>query len=322
MTGPSKVLELLYDRRDGAWSRQDLAAAAGISVADLNDVVADLTGRGFRLDESPTQGIQLLHPTPLDAHLIERDLPTERLGRNVIVFGEVNSTNDVAADSARQAGSDGLVVLAEHQRRGRGRLGRSWLSEAGQNILMSVLLTSGAESLRHDAVTVATGLAVAEGIEDICGSLPCQLRWPNDVLVGGRKVAGVLVEIRHNAAGPSVVLGVGINANTSPPAGLVDRPATALAEQTGRPTDRIEVIRAVLIRLDGWLSRLADGQIDALHDGWVGRCGMINDRVTVLSRGRSHVGRVLDVSPLEGLILVCDDGRREHVPAEGASLAG
>ena len=320
MKTASNVLGLLYDRGEGYWSLADLTRAAGLDPVRLNLILEELTGRGFELDLSPAHGVRLNRPTPRDADLIERDLAVRRVGRHVIVFDEVDSTSDVAADSARQAGADGLAVLAEHQRRGRGRLALAWISPPRQNILMSVLLTARGD-VRYDALTIAAGLAVAEGIDAACSGLACNLRWPNDVLIGDAKVAGILVELRQHGAEQSVVIGIGVNANAAPPASQVDRPATSLADQVGHPVDRIPVVRAILLRLDAWTARLADSDLQALHDAWVARCGMINQRVTVFCAGRPHVGRVLDVSPMEGLILACDDGRREHLPAETATLA-
>ncbi len=317
----ANVLGLLYDRPAGAWSLQELSQAASTTPDCVNAVLDDLAERGFGLDRQPTHGVRLIRPTLLDAHLIERDLPTRRIGRNAIVFAEVDSTNDVAADSARQDDADGLVVLAEHQRRGRGRLGRVWVSPPRENIMMSILLIEPADGLRHEAVTIATGVAVAEGVEAACPGVVCELRWPNDVLIHDAKVAGVLVECQRSGEMSRWVLGIGINANAAPPRDVIDQPATSLAVEHGRAIERVEVVRSVLTRLDDWIAQLAGGDLAGLHEAWIARCGMINQRVTVRSGDQVHVGRVLDVSPLEGLILMCDDGRRIHLPADGATLA-
>ena len=143
MQTASRVLELLYDRPEGFWSLADLAQQTDLAPEDLRGELEALAARGVALDRAPAHGVRLVRPAPLDAHLIERNLNVRRVGRNAIVFQAVDSTNDVAADSARQDGVDGLVVLAEHQRRGRGRLGRSWRSPPRQNVLMSVLLLDG-----------------------------------------------------------------------------------------------------------------------------------------------------------------------------------
>jgi len=317
MQTASRVLELLYDRPEGFWSLADLAQQAELSAEELHAELDALIARGVALEREPARGVRLVRPGPLDAHLIERDLSTQRIGRNTIVFDAVDSTNDVAADSARQDGADGLVILAEHQRQGRGRLGRTWLSPPRENVLMSVLLLDDGGPIPVEPLTIAAGLAVAEGIDAACGNPTCQLRWPNDVLVAGGKVAGILVERR----GSGVIVGIGINANARPSDDQVDRPATSLAEQAGGPVERIELVRAVLGRLDHWVAELSAGDLAALHRDWVARCGMINQRVTIRAAGRTHVGRVLDVSPLEGLVLAGDDGRRVHIPAVEATLA-
>jgi len=313
---PQRVLELLYDR-EGPFALAELAAAAGVSRNRLDDVLGELARRQ-RLDSSPA-GVWLVRPVALDAHLIERGLNVRRVGRSAICFDEVGSTNDVAFDSARQADADGLVVLAESQRAGRGRLGRTWISPPGTNILLSAVLLGDRRSLPHEAVTIAAGLAAAEGVAESC-QLDPQLKWPNDVLLDGRKLAGVLVEVRTVARRRATVVGLGLNANAAPSDERVDRPATSLADHLHAPVERVEVVRAILRRLDEWVARVMDGRLDELHAAWLARCGMINERVTVQSKGWRQVGRVLDVSPLEGLILAGDDGRTVHIPAEGATL--
>jgi biotin-(acetyl-CoA carboxylase) ligase len=140
------------------------------------------------------------------------------------------------------------------------------------------------------------------------------------VLIGGGKLAGVLLEMHRSNGGRAVVIGIGINVNSSPPADQTDTPATNLAEQAGGPVDRIEVVRAVLGRLDVWVGQVLAGRMDGLHDEWLARCGMLNHRVTVREGEHTYIGRVLDVSPLEGLILLGDDGHRAHLSAQSASL--
>jgi len=315
----SRVLAVLYDRAEGFISYDELAGAARISCDMVDGMLDDIRRRKHQIEFSPSMGVRLQRPVHLDAHLIERGLRVQRVGQSVICFDEVGSTNDVAMDSARQGGTDGLVVLADSQRGGRGRQGSRWVSPPGRNLLMSALLIDDNGDLAHEALTIATGLAVAEGIDRACG-VQCRLKWPNDVLLGGAKVAGVLVEIRPSAAGRAIVLGIGVNVNAAPASGEVERPATSLADRVGHPVERIDVARAVIARLDEWVRRVAGRDLTGVHDGWMRRCGMINERVTIDSAGRRYVGRVSDVDPLEGLILFDDNGRRVHLPAEYSTV--
>lgn len=313
-----RVLEILYDRRGGWCAAQELSSAAGVAGARLAAVLGQLAQRGHVIQSSP-HGLRLLAPVRLDAHLIERHLGVRRVGRNIICFDEVDSTSDVAFDAARQSGADGLAVLAESQRSGRGRHGRQWISPPAVNLLMSVLLIDPHARLAHEALTVGAGLAVAEGVQDLCG-LECRLKWPNDVQLDGRKLCGVLVEVRRRGGHRCVVVGIGVNANASPPPSAVDQPAISLAEELGEHVERIELARAVLRRLDMWVRRIAQGELAPLRDEWVARCGMIDQRATIMSGQRRYEGRILDVSPLEGLILRCDTGQTVHLPAEASTV--
>ena len=318
-TACERVLGLLYDRAEGFFPLEELSAAAGVSRAALDKALAELRGRGQELDCPPAHGVRLMRPAAVDAHLIERGLGTRRVGRHAIRFDEVDSTNDVAFDAARSPDADGLVVLAEWQRRGRGRAGAEWLSPPGGNLLFSVLLIDGSGELAHEPLTIAAGLAAAEGVQDACGLSP-ELSWPNDVLLDGSKLAGVLVEIRSQDGLRCVVVGIGINVNARPAPRKVRFRAAGLAEHLGHPVERTEVARQVLRRLDGWVGRIAAGDVGGLRDAWVARCGMVNQRVTVACEGRRHTGRVLDVSPLAGLVLRADDGRVLHLPAATATV--
>jgi len=318
-TAEQRALALLYDRGEGFFAQDELAGAVGVSPVRLDDLLRALELKGHAFETDPAHGVRLVRPTVPDAHLIERGLPARRVGRHAICFREVDSTNDVARDCARQAGADGLVVLAEHQRRGRGRHGRKWLSAPSANVLMSVLLIDGREGFCREALTIAAGLAVAEGVENAC-SLACSLKWPNDVLLEGAKVAGVLVEVSHGGEREATVVGIGINCAACPADEEMDAPATHLERHLGHPVERVELVRAVLSRLDAWVCDIAAGRLDALHEQWLGRCGMVNHRVEVISAGKRHVGLLLDVSPLEGLHLACDDGWRVHLPAESSTI--
>lgn len=318
------VIELLYDRHEGWWSMEELARTSQASAGRLDRALAELGRRGQQVEFSPATGIRLRRPPAVDAHLIERNLGVRRVGRHVICFSVVDSAMDIAADSARQARSDGLTVLAEAQRKGRGRLGRRWLSPPGANLLMSVLLKDPRERLPTEAVTVAAGLAVAEGIERASDRrITCRLKWPNDVRIDGKKVAGVLVEQRRRAGKRILVVGVGVNVNARPPSSDVTHPATSLAEHMGEKLDRIPVAREILCRLDRWVLGLTTAQDRAaaeLRTCWAERCDMLNRRHTIGSAGRRHTGRVVEIDPLKGLTLLTDVGGHVHIPARTATV--
>ena len=318
-----RILELLYDREGGFVALTELARSAGVGPEAVTASLEELERRGQRLAYSPSEGVGLLRPIRLASCLIERDLGTVRVGRSAICFEHVESTNDVAMAAVRQDDADGLVVLAESQRLGRGRRGREWVSPPGRNVLLSVLLIEPADAagaLPHEPLPIAAGLAVAEAVEQAT-HLPCELKWPNDVLIGGAKAAGILVETRRRGSVAGLVIGVGLNVNVAPPAERIDQPATSLADQVGHPVERTEIVRGLLRRLDTWIGRIAAERLDDLHDGFLARCRMVNQRIEAECGGRQVTGRVLDVDPLRGLIVADDTGRRCHLPAESTTLS-
>jgi BirA family biotin operon repressor/biotin-[acetyl-CoA-carboxylase] ligase len=313
-----KLLDLLYARRDGWTSRGEMASVAGVSERRVDAAVALLRQRGHAIDARSGLGLRLTEPVRMDAWLIERGLDTRRVGRSVICFDEVASTNDVAFASARQQNVDGLVIVAEHQSAGRGRAGRKWHSPPGANVLLSALLT-GDELPPAGAITIAAGLAAAEAAEGACGA-SCRLKWPNDVMLDGAKVAGVLVEQRSASGLPAVVVGIGMNANACPPPADVHHPAGTLADALGRPIDRIDLARQVIARLDLWVALACDGQTELIRRSWRQRCDLLGRRITVRCAGRMHVGRALDVSPFDELVIEDDAGRRVSLPAAGSTV--
>jgi len=314
MNDANVVLGLLYDRGDFV-SLHELAAAAGFpgDSERLDQAVSELRRRGHEFEIEPARGLRLDRPIRMDAYLIERDLGTQLIGRSVVCFDEVDSTNDIAMASVAQGDTDGLVVVAEFQRSGRGRHRSRWISSPSAGLLVSVLLLDAPELLAREPMTIAAGLAAAEGIDELW-PVRCDLKWPNDVYLRGAKVAGVLVETRQDGTLFPTVIGIGVNVYDSPGNEQVDRPAAHLS-QFGEAADRISLLRGILRRLEYWRGEILTGHYGGLRDAWVGRCDMINQRVRIVSGGIEYVGRTVDISPLEGLVLACDDGRHVHLPA-------
>ena len=200
----------------------------------------------------------------------------ERLASSILFFPTIGSTNDVASECAQgdsAAGErghlEGLVVIADTQTSGRGRHGRVWVSPRGSGLYVSVLLTPAAgrvEPLRATMLlTLAAGVGLVEGIEAATG-LRADLKWPNDLVVGRRKLAGILAEA--TAGLNAVIVGFGINVNAAAfPHELADQ-ATSIESELGRAVDRWAVLAATLASLDARYDDLLDGRFDAILDAW------------------------------------------------------
>jgi len=267
-----------------------------------------------------------MHSLTEDA--IKAGLRTCRVGRRIIVMPEVDSTNTHALQCiAPEAGpdADGTVVFAERQTAGRGRLGRAWHSPTGASLLFTVIL-SETEPLRCVARwMMAAAVSVVRGIEATTDVSPT-IRWPNDVCVSGRKLAGILVETRTLAAsrgaeassgrdeGRVVAIGIGVNclqhAGHFP--GEIRSAATSLELETSKPVDRPLIARGILEALDAVLrdsEETGDSRLAAL---WARHSADIGTRVTLASGGERFTGRILDIEPSQGLLLQLDTGARRH----------
>ncbi len=174
-----------------------------------------------------------------------------QLGRPLALHAIATSTNDLAKDAAREGAPHGATWVAEQQTAGRGRRGNKWLCPAGEGLLFSVLLRLPCAPARVPLVALVAGLAVRDAVARAAPEASVQLKWPNDVLVGGRKLAGILVEgVTSGAKVEAVVVGVGINVHTREfPEEIADR-ATSIARVAGTPPDRASVLADVLAGLD------------------------------------------------------------------------
>jgi BirA family biotin operon repressor/biotin-[acetyl-CoA-carboxylase] ligase len=230
------------------------ARGSFVPVADLGDdalAVArdldELAAFGFVLERHPYHGVAYRGPARrLCPDQIEWQLGTRRIGRRIAVWNRVTSTNDLAARAASSRANDGLAVLAEEQTQGRGRRGRRWSAPAESSLLMSVLIFPSAPFDEPHRLTALGAVATAFTVEETIATAT-RIKWPNDVRVGGKKIAGILVE-----RGLGSVIGIGLNVNLAL-GGLPDQvreTATSLQIVTGADWDRSELARRLLRHLD------------------------------------------------------------------------
>lgn len=249
---------------------------------------------------------------PLDARRLRRDL--DRLAwagpatpwREVRVLTSTGSTNAVVAEAARAGEPEGLVVVAEHQTAGRGRLDRTWVSPPRAGLTLSLLLRPGVPPAARALLPLLLGSAAAAATSLVCG-LDVRVKWPNDLVVDDRKLAGLLAE----TAGEAVVAGMGLNVSTRRDE-LPRADATSLTLETGEPVDRHPVLLAVLRGMAdeyaAWVA--AGGAADAVLPAYRSRCATLDRDVTVTLPGRAE--------PLAGRAAAIDDaGHLVIEPAGG-----
>jgi BirA family biotin operon repressor/biotin-[acetyl-CoA-carboxylase] ligase len=241
----------------------------------------------------------------------------------IVHLPRVDSTQSTIFDLAAQGASDRTVVVADYQAAGRGRRGRAWDAPPGTGLLMSVLVRPRGAPDRWGGYSLASALAVADALARVAG-LSTRLKWPNDVLVAGRKIAGILLESRMPAAGTAgpaggagvIAVGIGINLGQRAfPAGLAAR-ATSVALETGRPVERDAALTAVLEAFDAWRARLEADGLAPIRARWLALADTIGRRVSV--DGVSGVA--VDLDPDGALVL--QDGEHRHRVVAGEVGAG
>lgn len=250
-------------------------------------------------------------------------LDTERIGRQILWVRSTGSTNDLAWVQAGKGAKEGMLVLAEEQTAGRGRFGRVWMSPAGHGILCSVILQPDLAPEKAAWLTTIAALSVRQMSEEVT-EVSSRIRWPNDVTMGGRKVAGVLVESRTLPGRhvPTYVVGMGVNVSTReqdfPPE--LRKEATSLEIAAGRVIDRLGAVRRLMELLDSAYVRLCRGETEQIAVAWREGSEVVSRRVEICERGAAHRGTVQDLDPSEGIFLRLDRGgirrfRSEHVEA-------
>ena len=223
-------------------------------------------------------------------------LATRRVGRPVLHYDRVPSTMPLASELAAAGAEDGTTILAEEQTAGRGRRGRAWVAPRGSAILCSIVFRPPLAPDGLFALAASVGLGICAGIERATSLRPL-VKWPNDLLLGGRKLAGLLVTSR--LAGGSLdhaVAGFGLNVNLRPeevPAGGLA--ATSLAAELGRPVDRLALLAAVLEGIDAAYDLLWRGELDRLHAAWRARLAGRGETIRVETEGGTVEGIFEDV---------------------------
>lgn len=250
----------------------------------------------------------------LSAEAISRGLTTRFIGRRTVYHRRLPTTMDAARDEARAGAAEGTVVVAGEQTAARGRLKRSWLSPRG-NIALSVILYPTKEQLA--ALIMVSSLAVVGGIETVTG-LQAGIKWPNDVLVAGKKVCGILIESSFQGSRLDyAIVGVGINVNLEP----ADFPeitpiATSLSLELGKEVSRPELLRAVLTDLE----RLYLAPQETVFRQWQDRLVTLGSDVRVTSGDTVLDGVAESVEPDGSLMVRLPDGRLTRITVGDVSL--
>jgi BirA family biotin operon repressor/biotin-[acetyl-CoA-carboxylase] ligase len=316
MTTDAKILSALRANADGVSGAQ-LAEQLGISRAAVWARIDELRKLDYDIAASPHFGYRLVSvPDALHADdLLARLGKTKVVGRDIRVFEETTSTNDVIEKLARDGVKEGVVVFAETQTKGRGRLGRKWMSPTHKGLWFSVLLRPELTPQETTQLTVASATALRRALKNVTG-LVADIKWPNDLLIRGKKVVGILTEmsaevdrVRH------VILGIGVDVNQDAaefPAEL-RKIATSLKVEAGEEISRAELATEILRELDFDYARICGGKFSAVADEWEAGCATIGNHVSVQMGARQIRGCAEALDDDGALLVRTEHGHLERV---------
>ena len=307
-----KILGVLKDEKGSHISGEELSRLAGVSRAAIWKHIEKLREDGYEIEASPHLGYRLVSvPDNLIPNEIKWGLKTKLLGREIISYKKIDSTNRAAYDLASKGVKEGSIVLAEEQTKGRGRLGRAWASPPEGGIYLSCILRPRISPSEIPKLTLTASVSVARAIREVSG-LEAVIKWPNDVLIDSKKVCGILLEMKAEQDRLDfVIVGIGINVNT--PGRLIPKGGTSVKEESGEEVSRIALTRKVLEDLEEEYLLLSKGGFPKIVEEWKELSHMLGSRVRVVLSNREFEGQAIDVDKDGTLLVRTDNGFIEKV---------
>lgn len=309
--GPSKYV-----------SGQALSSRLGVSRTAVWKHIRNLRKMGFRIEASPSKGYTLKGESGFNGVEIQSALTTRIIGKKVFFYPSIDSTNVKAFELARNGEPEGTAVVADSQSKGKGRIGRRWESPSGVNVYTSIILRPDVSPQAAQNLTFLSAVAVAEAVESVCPGRPT-VKWPNDILIDSRKVAGILLEMDSEADRINfVIAGIGVNVNMKermlPDA--VRSIATSLAEKSGQEVDRIGFVSTLYASIEKWYRIYSMEGFGPILTAWKGyfdaegkpiKVSSFNRTVTGICAGVDESGALLVRNPAGAIVrIISGDAER------------
>jgi BirA family biotin operon repressor/biotin-[acetyl-CoA-carboxylase] ligase len=319
------IIELLKEGQEDYLSGEEISRKLGISRTAVWKHINKLKEAGYDIDAVTKRGYKLKSmPDTLLPEEIKSQLNTKVLGQHIYYFNEIDSTNRYCKELGEKKAPEGTLVVAEYQEKGRGRLGRTWTSPARKGLWFSLLLRPKIAPQEASRLTLLTAVAVAEALHKQC-NLAVGIKWPNDILINGKKIGGILLEIKAEADQINyLVLGIGININVDFeefPDDLVQI-ATSLSMEKGFTLSRVEILKVILEKIEEKYCQYLNMGFGPILNLWKKYNVTLGKKVTVTNWQRTWVGWAEDIDPNGGLVLTLPDGTKEIIYSGDVTLTG
>lgn len=317
-----KILQMLLHAHTYI-SGEDLSKELSITRSAIWKYIKALKEEGYTIDSVTNKGYRLTDSEhAFNAYELEKGLDTVILGREALFLKTVDSTNEEVKRQAKKGAEHGFIVVAEEQKSGKGRLGKVWDSSKGNGIWFSVLLRPDLDPSHIPGITLAAGLGVCKAIRAFTGC-NAQVKWPNDIIVGNKKLCGILTEITAEADKIDyAVIGIGINANhLSFPAELSEK-ATSLQRETGAPVSRTKLLQAVLHELEYHLDEYMLNPQASFLSEYHELCATLGRTVTFVRNGQEYTGIARDIDTNGALLVKTEGGKMFTVTSGEVTVQG
>jgi BirA family biotin operon repressor/biotin-[acetyl-CoA-carboxylase] ligase len=321
-----KILEMLMDSVGAYVSGEQMSGKLGISRAAVWKHIKALERQGYEIESISGSGYRLSDiPDILDYNTIGFSLKTQRFGHCIEIYETIDSTNSRAKRLALDGAQEGTIVIADTQSAGRGRMDRKWISPAKKGLWMSIILRPPISPERAPELTVLAALATVRALEDYA-ELKADIKWPNDIVVNGRKICGILAEIQAEPdCVHSVVMGIGINVNMQRddfPAQLQDFATSALIEK-GKALSRRGLLLILLENLESvYYEYLKSDGLEPFLGYYKSRSATLCRNVNVIERESSFEGYAIDIDKDGALMVRKSDGSIRKVLSADVSVRG
>ena len=313
-----KVLQLLRESPSAFLSGEEISRRLKVSRTAVWKRMKRLKTMGYEIEASTRSGYRLIQsPDLLTPSEIRPFLKTKWMGKTIHHFHTLDSTNSKAYQLALDGAEEGEVVISESQEKGRGRLGRRWFSPPFLNLYLSVILRPKIPPHQASLITLMAAVATADAIQKFSGLLPL-IKWPNDVLLRDRKIAGLLNEIHSEMDRIHfVILGIGVNLNLDERmfSKEIRAEATSLKIEMGQAISRKAFLQTLLLELEKWYTIFMKESSALILEAWRDRAHIKGRRVKVTSFGKALTGVAVDIDSDGALILETMGGKRERVVA-------
>lgn len=289
-------------RSKGYISGEDISRELKISRAAIWKYMQELRKDGYEIIAVPHLGYQLKScPDKLLPQEVQFGLKTKYMGAKIFHHDALTSTMDMAFRLGVEGETEGTLICAESQTKGKGRLGRSWSSPKGKGIYMSLILRPQVSPLQVSQLTLLTAVAVCDALR-CTTQIPVTIKWPNDLLIGDKKVAGILTELSAEMDRVRfVVVGLGVNVNT-PPSSLPEG-AISLRQSTQKTYNRVALLQAILQKFEHWYESYKREGFDHVIAKWKLFSPMLGKRVRILDQNGAIEGEAIDLDESGGLII-------------------